>query len=96
MQEMQVQFLGQEDTLEKEMATNLVFLPGKSHGQWSLVGYSSWGLKEMDTTELFKILFDSVILCIASQRKPSPTRWSTNGEKKPSCAELVKLLKGVP
>ena len=23
----------------------LVFLPGKSHGQGSLVGYSSWGLK---------------------------------------------------
>ena len=23
-----------------------VFLPGKSHGQSSLVGYSSWGLKK--------------------------------------------------
>ena len=38
MQEMHVQFLGQEDPLEKERATNLVFLPGKS--QRSLVGYS--------------------------------------------------------
>ena len=28
-----------------------VFLPEKSHGQRSLVGYSSWGLKESDTTE---------------------------------------------
>ena len=28
-----------------------VFLPGESHGQRSLVGYSSWGLKESDTTE---------------------------------------------
>ena len=29
-----------------------VFLPGKSHGQRSLVGYSSpWGCKESDTTE---------------------------------------------
>ena len=26
------------------------FLPGKSHGQRSLVGYSSWGCKESDTT----------------------------------------------
>ena len=26
-------------------------LPGKSHGQRSLVGYSPWGLKESDTTE---------------------------------------------
>ena len=31
-----VQSLGQEDPLEKEMATTSVFLPGKSHGQRSL------------------------------------------------------------
>ena len=29
-----------------------VFLPGKSHGQRSLVGYSLWGHKESDTTEV--------------------------------------------
>ena len=28
-----------------------VFLPGESHGQRSLAGYSSWGHKESDTTE---------------------------------------------
>ena len=28
-----------------------VFLPGKSHGWTSLVGYSPWGHKESDTTE---------------------------------------------
>ena len=28
-----------------------VFLPGKSHGQRSLVGYSSWGHEESDMTE---------------------------------------------
>ena len=28
-----------------------VFLPGKSHGQKSLVGYSPWGRKESDITE---------------------------------------------
>ena len=27
-----------------------VLLPGKSHGQRSLVGYSPWGRKELDTT----------------------------------------------
>ena len=27
-----------------------VFLPGKSHGQRNLVGYSPWGCKESDTT----------------------------------------------
>ena len=28
-----------------------VFLPGESHGQRHLVGYSPWGCKELDTTE---------------------------------------------
>ena len=28
-----------------------VFLPEESHGQRSLVGYSPWGRKELDTTE---------------------------------------------
>jgi len=28
-----------------------VLLPGKSHGQRNLVGYSPWGCKESDTTE---------------------------------------------
>ena len=33
------------------MATTAVFLPGKSHGQRSLVGYSPWGCKELEMTE---------------------------------------------
>ena len=42
MQETQVLPLGQEDPLEKEMATPLqLFLPGEFHGQRSLAGYSS-------------------------------------------------------
>ena len=28
-----------------------VFLPGESHGQKSLAGYSPWGHKELDMTE---------------------------------------------
>ena len=41
--------------LWKGMATSIgqyapVFLPGESHGQRSLAGYSPWGLKELDTT----------------------------------------------
>ena len=50
MWETPVRSLGQEDPMEKEMATTPVFLPGKSHG-WSLVGYCPWGRKESDTTE---------------------------------------------
>ena len=43
---------GQEDPLEEEMATHSVFSPGKFHGQRSLVGYSPWDHKELDTTEV--------------------------------------------
>ena len=45
MQETWVLFLGQEDPLGKEMATTPVLLPGESHGQRSLAGYSPWGHK---------------------------------------------------
>ena len=30
-----------------------VFLPGKSHGQRSLVGYSSWGHQESDMSTMY-------------------------------------------
>ena len=50
MQETQVQSLGWEDPLEKEMASSPVFLPGKSDGQRSLAGCSPWGRKESDMT----------------------------------------------
>ena len=33
-----------------------VFLPGESHGQRSLVGYSPWGRKEWDRTERLSLL----------------------------------------
>ena len=45
MQQMQVWSLGQEDPLEKGMATCSEFLPGKSYGQRSLAGYSPQGRK---------------------------------------------------
>ena len=51
VQEIQVRSLGQEDPMEKGMAPTPVFLPGEFHGQGSLVGYSPWSHKELDTTE---------------------------------------------
>ena len=35
----------------REWQPTPVFLPGESHGQRSLVGYSPWGCKDSDTTE---------------------------------------------
>ena len=51
MQETQIRSLGWEDPLEKGMTPTPVFLPGESHGQRSLVGYSPRDCKELDTTE---------------------------------------------
>ena len=51
MQETWIQSLGQKDPLEKEWLPTPVFLPGKSHRQRKLAGYSTWGHKELDTTE---------------------------------------------
>ena len=59
----QVPSLGQEDLLEKEMTTQsriciserrtwqptLVFLPGESHGQRSLAGYTVHGVAKSQT-----------------------------------------------
>ena len=37
--------------LGRSPGSTLVFLPGESHGQRSLAGYSAWGHKELDMTE---------------------------------------------
>ena len=51
MQETCVQSLDQDEPLEKEKATHSSILPGESHGQRSLAGYSPQSVKESDTTE---------------------------------------------
>ena len=40
MRETQVRSLSREDPLEEEMATHSSSLPGKSHGERTLAGYS--------------------------------------------------------
>ena len=62
MWETQVLSLGREDPLEEEMATHSLLLPGESHGGRSLVGYSPWGLKELDMTE--RLHFHFSLSCI--------------------------------
>ena len=49
MQETWVQYLGQEDPLEKGMITHCSILTLEIHGQRSLAGYSPWDLKELST-----------------------------------------------
>ena len=56
MRETPIRSLGQEDPLEKEMATHSSTLAWKIHGPGSLVGYSPRGCKESNTPEQFHFL----------------------------------------
>jgi len=51
MRETWVRFLVRKIPWRRKWQTTPVFLPGKSHGQRSLVAYSPWGCKELDTPE---------------------------------------------
>ena len=50
-QETWVQYLGWEDPSRSTWQSTAVFLPGGSHGQRSMGGYSPWGREESDTAE---------------------------------------------
>ena len=67
LQEILVQFLGQEDPWRRAWQPTLVFLPGEFQGQRSLVGSSPWGHKELDMTEV-----TNTSLC-QSQQKHFPS-----------------------
>ena len=60
MQETWVPSLGWEGLLEKGMQPTPVFLPGKSHGQRSLVGYGSWSHKELNMREATDHTHDAI------------------------------------
>ena len=59
--------LAWEDVLEKETATTPIFLPGESHGQRSLVGYSPWDRKESDMTE--RLTLTNILLSMVFQER---------------------------
>ena len=46
-----------------------VFLPGESHGQGSLAGYSPWVPKELDTTEQLHFHFHCSMWDLSSLRR---------------------------
>ena len=57
MQETQVQSLGREDLLEKEMVTHSSILAWKIPWTRSLEGYNIWCHKELDATEWILFLY---------------------------------------
>ena len=79
MRETGVWSLGREDPLERKWQPTPVLLPGKCHGWKSMVGCSSWGHKESDTTE--QLHFTSRYVLVAQPRPTlcDPTNYSLPG-----------------
>ena len=99
MQETEVQSLGWDDLLEKEMATHSSILPGKSPGRRSLVGYSPWGRKESNMTEWLRFHFPFTFLNISVLPLTSVNFitidktddfWPSG--KKRSCGKIIRIL----
>ena len=61
-----------------------VFLPGKSHGQSSLVGYSPWGRREWDMTEwqTLKLSLSLHIALMSARGSPSGDGGTYRGMRK--------------
>ena len=53
-----------------------VFLPGESHGQRNLAGYSPWGCKEVDVTERLGMHTAGALRKAAQEGSPSPRPWT--------------------
>ena len=49
-------------------AAHFMFLPGEFHGQRSLVGYSSWGRKDSDTTEQLTLISAQHVFVFEEQK----------------------------
>ena len=75
--EMWVWSLGQEDHLEKEMATHSSILAWEIPWTEELGGYSPWGCEELDTTEQLNNNNKSLLLLnLSFQTRSTLTRWT--------------------
>ena len=62
-----------------------VFLPGKSHGQRSLAGYSPWGHREPHMTERLSTTHNTVVCTLLTIQF-----YTINNVKKKTLAETLK------
>ena len=75
MQETRVQSLGQEIPWRRQWQPTPVFLPGKFHGQRSLVGYSLCGCKELDMTKWLTLSLSPIYISFADTASDSPQEY---------------------
>ena len=71
----QVGFLGWEDPLENKWQSTPVFLPGKSHEQRSLMGYSPWGHKRVSRNLATKQHFPPIVLLTLASMVATGCMW---------------------
>ena len=70
-----------------------VFLPGESHGQRSLAGYSPWRHKESDTTEaMWQMCAHQMAARLRNRERALEARWSLQGNE--SVNILFKNIRG--
>ena len=67
----------------RQWHTTPVLLPGKSHGQRSLVGYSPWGHEESDTTERLPFHFSLSCIGEGNGNHSSVLAWRIPGTGEP-------------
>ena len=89
VKETQVSSLGQESPLEEEMITHS---SGECHGQRSLVGYSSWGLKEVQHNLATKQNKTKKICCYSGNDQCMISTWSVHV---PSCDQCMIASRSV-
>ena len=77
MRETRVWSLGREDHWRRKWQPTPVFLPGKSHGRKSLIGYSPWGCKESDMTEQLRFLYLIITDEVNFMRHQSQPTWNS-------------------
>ena len=96
---MKFRSLGWEDPLEEGMTPTPVFLPGESHGQRSLAGYSSWDCKESDTTKATEHTRMHVITFGATRIIPDISLWWQGGRAvlfSVRCSHLIAYSASTP
>ena len=74
MRETGVRFLGGKIPWRRKWQSTPALLPGKSHERRSLIGYSPWGRKELDTTEQLHFHFllhcRQILHCLSHKGSP--------------------------
>ena len=86
----------QGDPLRRKWQPTPVSLPGKSHGQKSLVGYSARGCKELDTTEQLnqQQQKERAVFTVASKTQTARVqpRWSSNRDSQQQSTQKLSTV----